>query len=292
MVRCGKVSLSRVEFNLTPESLDEIQVRDEGNIEHVYQTAYHLVYPGQQPDSLYRHKNVDHRLREISDEAGCSLRLYIICCMLARRTLAQDAKFYSNYLFARNSAKLVEEFGDMAREQYGAFDYEALGKLTQGGDKLTRDSQRLRDSEVLAGRWLVGYKVRRAGSPLPVFYAENELKLDPVWLSLEPSYVEFHNQLEGISDAISDHRMEVRRVRRWLGKHRHVAVSYFEQRSRLFSESVAEVLHTYGFSLDDFEGPTVIHDAMQFWGRLALAIQHVSCLRLAGVIDHGQHLQV
>lgn len=283
-VRRGKVPLSRVEFNLLPSSLEETQIKGQDNVEKLYQTLYTLVYPGQQPDSLYKHKDAEHRLRAISDEVGCSPRLYILCCLLARRTLCPDARFFANYLFAKNSSKLVEEFKDMAKEKYGSFDYESLSQLT-GGDELTRASARIRNSEVLAGRWILGYKIKRAGSPIDAFYSENEIRLDPIWLALEPSYIDFHNKFDGISESIRNHRMETRRVWRWLRKNRHVAVNYYEHRSRLFKDSVAEVLGFYGYALDDFESPPLVHDAMKFWGRLALAIQHVGCLRLAGFLD-------
>jgi hypothetical protein len=285
LVRRGKVPLSRVEFNLVPESLEEIQIKTSGSVEKLYQTLFVLVYPDEKPDSLFKHKDAENRLNQIADDLGCSLRLYVLCCLLARRSLSPDARFYSNYLFAKNSGDLVKEYASMAREKYGAFDYESLGKLTEGGDELTKDNQRIRDSEVLAGRWVVGYKIRKAGSPLDVFYSENEIRLDPVWLSLEPTYIDYHNRFEGISATVHNHRMEVRRIRRWMQKRRPLAVSYFERRSQLFSDSVAEVLEFYGYTLNDFESPPIVYDAMKFWSRLALAIQHVGCLRMVGMID-------
>lgn len=268
-----------------PPSLEETQTRVENNFEKLYQTCYTLVYPNVQPDSLYRHKNAEQRLNDIADEAGCSVRFFMLTAMLARRELAPESRFFANYLLGKNAAVLVKDYGSLAKKRFGSFDYESLGMLTEGGDQLTQDGRRILDSEVLAGRWILGYKIRKAGSVLQVFYNENEIRLNPVWLCLEPSYIDFHNQLEGISQEISYHRMEVRRIRRWLGKKRHVAVAYYEQRSKLFKSAVEDVLDYHGYKLDDFESAPVVHDAVKFWSRLALAIQHLGCLRTAGLLD-------
>lgn len=278
-----------MEFNLLPPSLEDAQAKKDKstpaqNFETLYRTCFSLVYPNEQPDSLYRHKDAERRLNDIADEVGCSVRLYMLTAMIARRELAPESRFFANYLFAKNSAALVRDYGSLAKEAYGSFDYESLGMVT-GGDQLTKDGKRLLDSEVLAGQWILGYKIRKPGSVLQIFYAENEIRLHPVWLCLEPSYVDYHNQLDGISQEIHHHRMEVRRIRRWLNKRRHVAVAYHEKRSKLFKQAVEEVLDSRGFQLDDFESAPIIHDAVKFWSRLALAIQHLGCLRTAGLID-------
>jgi hypothetical protein len=279
------VTLENVEFNLLPPSLEETQIKGADNFENLYKSLYAVVYKDQVPDSLWKHKDAEQRLKDIADEAGCSVRLFILCCMLARKTLSPNVKFFANFLFAKNSIGLVYEFSTMARERYGAFDYESLGAVTDGGDQLTQDNPKITDSELLAGLWVVGYKLLKAGAPFRQFYGENELKLDPIWLALEPSYVDYHNELEGISQAVSEHRMEVRRVRRWLSKNKHVAVMYYERRSQNFKRVVEKVLQRHGYALDSFESAPLVHDAMKFWTRLALAIQHFGCLRMAGLLD-------
>jgi hypothetical protein len=173
IVRRGKVKLSRVEFNLLPPSLDESQTRMADDVEKLYKTCYALVYPKETPDGLFRLKDANQRLQDISDELGLSVRMYILTCMTARKALAPDARFFANFLVAKNSDRIVRDYISLATERFGAFDHESLSKVTGVSDKLTADSKRIRDSEVLAGRWVVGYKIRKSGSPLDVFYTEN-----------------------------------------------------------------------------------------------------------------------
>jgi hypothetical protein len=281
--RRGKVKLNKVEFDFVPADLSKFSVQETDDVEALYRLCFRLVFGDEQPDSLRKFQDADHRLMLAAEQARCSTKLFMMCVMLARRQLAPGTRFYASYLFAKGAGGLVNEYRDMARDKYGTFDSQTLGSLT-GGDELTKAKVRLMNSEVLAGMWIVGHKLRFSGSPTEMFYAENELKLDPAWLCLEPTYYEWHDRHPPVSAAIQKHRADVHRTNGWLRKRKDVATAYFELRSSMFKRAVDEVLDRQGFRSEDFEAPELVTDAVRFWGRLGLAIQHVNCLQLAGVL--------
>jgi hypothetical protein len=282
-VRRGKVSLPRVEFDFVPADLSRFAVEETENVEALYKLCFRLVFGDEQPDSLRRFQDAEQKLILAAETARCSMKLFIMCVMLARKQLAPGTRFYASYLFAKGADVLVKDYRDLARDKYGTFDSQSLATLT-GGDELTRAKQRILDSEVLAGMWILGHKLRFSGSPTEKFYAENELKLDPAWLCLEPTYYQWHDDHPPISEAIKKHRAEVHRTNGWFRKRKDVATAYFELRSKIFPQAIVEVLDRQGFRPDDFEAPELITDAVRFWSRLGLAVQHISCLDAAGVL--------
>jgi len=282
-VRRGKVRLSKIEFDFVPADLSKFSVHESDDVDSLYKLCYRLVFGDEQPDSLRRFQDAEHKLILAAEQARCSIKLFMMCVMLARKQLAPGTRFYASYLFAKGAATLVNDFRSLARDKYGTFDSESLATLT-GGDEVTRAKARILNSEVLAGMWIVGHKLRFSGSPTEKFYAENELKLDSTWLCLEPSYYEWHDSHPPISPAIIKHRAEIHRTNGWLRKRKDVATAYFELRSKMFHQALTEVLDRHGFRPDDFEAPEIVTDAVRFWSRIGLAVQHVSCLHAAGVL--------
>jgi hypothetical protein len=275
--------LSKVEFDFVPADLSRFTVEETEDVEALYKLCYRLVFGDEQPDSLRRFPDAEHRLILAAEQARCSMKLFIMCVMLSRKQLAPGTRFFASYLFAKGAPTLVNDYRTLAREKYGTFDSESLATLT-GGDELTRAKTRLLNSEVLAGMWIIGHKMRFSGSPTDKFYAENELKLDSAWLCLEPTYYAWHDAHPPISDAIQKHRANVHRTNGWFRKRKDVATAYFDLRSKMFPRALTEVLDRFGYRLDDFEAPEVVTDAVKFWSRLGLALQHMNCLNVAGVL--------
>jgi hypothetical protein len=283
VVRRGKVNLSKVEFDFVPADLSKFAVQETDDVEALYKLCYRLVFEGEEPDSLRRFKDPEQHLILAAEEARCSMRLFIMCVMLARKQLAPGTRFFATYLLAKGATNLVKDFRDMARDKYGTFDNDTLATLT-GGDEVTRARHRMMNSEILAGMWIIGHKLRFSGSPTDKLYADNELKLDPVWLCLEPTYYQWHDDHPPISAAIQKHRSNVHRANGQLRKRKDVATAHFELRSSSFKQVVADVLDKHGYRLEDFEAPEIVTDAVKFWSRLGLAIQHMNCLKVAGVL--------
>lgn len=283
VVRRGKVPLSKVEFDFTPSELSQYTVDDHSDAEDLYKLCYRLVYPDVDPDSLHRHPQAGRVLAQSAEEAGCSVRLYVMCCMLARKQLAPDSRFFASYLFAKGASRLVSDYKSLAQQRYGSFDYDSLANLTEK-DRLSAARERMLDSEVLAGHWILGYKIKSGGSPVEQFFVENEIKLDAAWLCVEPSYFEYHDTHKDVTKAVRDHRFNVHRINTWLRKKRDVGAAYFELRNKSFKTAVEDVLQRHGHVPDDFEAPPLITNSVKFWSRLALAIQHKQCLISAGVL--------
>lgn len=277
------MKLGKVEFDFVPSDLSKFSVNETEDVEALYKLCFRLVFGDEQPDSLRRIQDAEHKLILAAEQARCSMKLFIMCVMLARKQLAPGTRFYSTYLFAKGAHALVNDYRSLARDKYGTFDSESLATIT-GGDELTRSRRRILDSEILAGTWIVGHKLRFSGSPTERFYAENELKLDAAWLCLEPTYYEWHDAHPPISDAIQKHRANVHRVNGWFRKRKDVATAHFELRSQIFPAAIEEVLSRHGYKLDDFEAPELVTDPVKFWSRLGLAIQHIHCLGTAGVL--------
>lgn len=282
-VRRGKVKLSKIEFDFVPADLSKFAVQESDDADALYKLCFRLVFGDEQPDSLRRFQDAEHKLILAAETARCSMKLFIMCVMLARKQLAPGTRFYASYLFAKGAPVLVNDYRSMAREKYGTFDSESLATLT-GGDELTRAKSKILNSEVLAGMWIIGHKLRFSGSPTDKFFAENELKLDASWLCLEPSYYVWHDAHPPVSPAIQKHRAEVHRINGWFRKRKDVATAHFELRSKMFHQALMEVLDKQGYTTDDFEAPEIVTDAVKFWSRLGLAIQHMNCLDTAGVL--------
>lgn len=281
-VRAGKVPLNRVEFKLVPPSLGDIS--DPEDVHAIYKSCYGMVFPNHPPDYPGKIQGFSERVKALADEAECSVKMFILCLMVAKKSVDRDGRFFATACVGKNSPRLVEQFRLAVKDRYGVFDTFSLGSFAD--DKhLAHFKQKLMASEVLMGHWILGFKIANAGDPVKPFFSTQEYRLDPIWLCLEQSYGPYHDSTEALTAEIAKHRSAVHLAYRQMRKNKKMALSYFEVRQSMMKEVVAEVLHRRGYQPDDFECPPVVTDVVKFWSRLALAIQHIDCLRFLGVTD-------
>jgi hypothetical protein len=144
----------------------------------------------------------------------------------------------------------------------------------------------LLSSEIVAGAWIVNYKLFHTGNLLERLYTEKETVLNPYWLAIEPSYQEQvltpyrDNKNEDYSPVLRRHRWNTIQVLSKLKKQDRKAIAVFSARERIMPEAIRRVLGQRGLRAEHFQVENVpVVNAIKFWVRLGIAIQHYECLK-------------
>lgn len=138
------------------------------------------------------------------------------------------------------------------------------------------------ESEVLAGRWTINFKLESEGPPYPAIFEELEKDLDPNWLAVEPHYaevIEAYSRRESLASN-SDTKHAILDVYARLKSHKHEAIGNFRAREKAMPKAIKTVLGEIEYTPRDFEiREEPITDPLRFWQRLGLAVQHMECLK-------------
>lgn len=283
MGRRAHTRLSALKFRLAPKFGDPPPVKDPelAELQQLYTQCYLTVFGRPPPDRLDQRPKVLERLEAACQEAGCTLRMFVLASMVGHRETQQAQKFYANMLLGPFAVKRALRYREACSREFGAFDLQSLELLTAAATQNLQ--QRLLNSEILAGQWVVGYKLRFDGPYGPRFYQEEELKLDPYWLATEGTYFELvlrENLAQPTKNsALARHRFKVGRLLVELKKNARGGGAYakamFQLREAAAPEAVRRVLARYGLQPDDFTSKDqVVTDMLAFWGDLALALKN------------------
>lgn len=297
-IRKHRVTLDKVVFKLVPASygLDDMDMGEDPELPHIertYALCYMAIFGCQPKDRVGKHQSlIIKRFRE----AQTSLRLFMLANMvgyqqrqktIATRLRCEEKQLFTASLLTYPSAiKRLEMYREMCRKNFGTFDLGALDTLTEGGYAENDVERRLLQSEIIAAKALIGYKLFNGGHGWEYVYKNEELALDPYWLATEDSYrehvlVPYLNGDKG-SKTQANHRYGVTQVISQMKKKRDWAVAIFQARERIMPKAISAVLHFWGFEAEDFEiEPEPITKAMTFWVYVGRAIQHVQCIRYA-----------
>lgn len=286
--RENRVTLGHAEFQLTPGSL-EYGV-EAFNFVGMYRVAYERVFDHPAPPvnlKTLKAKFPDFQktLLELAKSLNVGVETYITASMMAFDSRNIEGRVFNpQILFRPSNAKQIEKYKKFAIKEMGTFDAGSLETLIYG-ESTESISSRLLRSEIVAGEWIVGYKIRNAGSGIKHLYEARELSLDPIWLATEESYWELILKGDTVrgADSVSNHRHAVNRIRRLLkkdGQAQHAKARYvFELRNKIMPRAVETVLSRHGLHPDDLEREaTPVTNSLQMWERVGLAIQHLRCL--------------
>jgi len=242
----------------------------------LYESCYETVYKTK-GDSLLRVKDAKQRVEQAASDAGCSLRLYILTNMIGYREASPDRKFYANMLFGDRANHRLELYRSVCVQKYGTFDLEAIDTLL-GKEKTSDAEKQMLNSEIIAGSFIVGYKIRSSGDPAPMLFNMQELSLSPIWLATDACYVEtiltpHLNEPTG-TPMVQRHRFSVCQTLKELKRSNRRAQYVFKTKERMMPIAVKTVLNQHGFSPSDFEIATeTVDDSFEFWRRIGYAIQ-------------------
>jgi hypothetical protein len=249
----------------------------------LYQRCYSAVF-NERADNLARIQGAKAKLESHAKEAGCSVELYIMACMLSHVNVG-GRRFYATQLFGKSTPRLVRECRLAAIRKYGVSDSAAIADLFGAEDRFDQLKQKIIDTERLVGLWLVGFKRTRGGKPHNGLYLRRELALEPAWLAFEQSYADWLSDDPPVSESRNEHRQKVKEIRSWIEPRSDVVAAVQKVRQDAFIHTVHLVVSQFGFELTSFMAPNPVTDIVRFWGRLGLAIQHVDCLKMIGFFD-------
>ena len=293
--RAGRIPLSKARFNLMPPLLAKKFEEENPFPAAVDRDTFVSTFYACWEQVTGRETEVSHTLvasvksdvEKRSEKLGCSVRTYIMTNLLGFSESNPDRDFRVSWFSSDSAERRVDVYRTAAIKMLAGFSEEAVETL------LSRDTESLEDrmlrSEIIAGKWIIGHKVRMGGSPLTSLYERKELELDPIWLAIEPTYktIIFDDHLADPfgTKVIRTHRHSVAQVLHHLKTSKvrqHANARFaFTSRQKIMKKALVTVLNDFGFDPDDFEvAGKPITDATKMWSRLGLAVQHSYCLRL------------
>lgn len=290
------ITLDKVEFDLVPDLL-KVDTSEEdpemGDLEGLYSHCYRMVFgDSKRPDAIGRFPEAKKIIRRASADLNMEPKMFILTVMLGFKASRSDEReetesfFYANMLLGNNAPKRAERYREACQRLYGTFDLQAVTSLT--GKVENGLEERLLDSEIAAGAWIVGYKIKKPGKATEALFRSREKSLDPVWLAIEPNYTELilkpHIEHSSADHGLQIHRHKVIQIIRELKRDKKRASMIFGLRQKNMSTAVSEVLRMRSLSPEDFLAePVPVTDVMRFWSRIGLVLQQINCLRhLAG----------
>jgi hypothetical protein len=292
--RLNRVPLSQATFSFLPAGYEArfSGVDDEDpetpELERVYALCHETVF-GRSPADCRMSRHRETILANVR-RADCSLRLFLLANMVghqkmenervAATALAPIRRFGIRLLTDSRAVERARMYAELCRKQFGTFTLSTLMTLSERNTDDNDLEQRLLDSEVTAGRWLIGHKIHHEGPPYALFYEREEMKLDPYWLAIEDSYktlVLDHSEPD--SREQRRHRHAVAQTIGYLKRHRNISAAVFKARQEIMPQALSRVLEHYGYRPEDFEiEDKPVTDPLEIWVTLGLAIQHFNLL--------------
>jgi hypothetical protein len=296
--RSNRVPVNSVRFILTPEALLR---SDSGtpkqNIAEAFQMSFKRVYgKSRRLPFTGRIKDFTPKVAKNLSEARVSPDLYFTTLMWAYKKTNPDLPLYATYLVGESALKRFTMYRQAVEAKYGTFDSGHLEAFNSDSKAHATFSlrDRLLNSEITAGQWIIGYKRYNSGKFEDSLYSAKELDMDPAWLAIEPTYfdtvLKTHLDRPFGTAEQQRHRSRVVHVRHRLrGKYGKVEAKIaFCTRENIMSKAVETVLSDMGYRPHDFEieDSPIVHP-LKFWSRLGLAVQHVGCLAYLNGVEIG-----
>lgn len=292
--RLNRIPLSKATFRVLPEAYElrfNIEASDPElpELQRVYILCHTTIF-GREPTDYNMGKHRQAILNNVR-KADCSLRLFILANMIGHQRMEAEmvaktplhrTKPFKVYMLSGNRAlERASMYAELCRKQFGTFTLTSLSVLSETNYEANDIESRILNSEVTAGRWLVGHKIIHGGPPYDLFYECEEMNLDPYWLAIEDSYKKLVLDRKDIrtSQELRRHRYSVVQSIGFLKRHRNVAVAVFRARQQMLPQAVAKVMDHFGYKPDDFETEDkAITNPLELWVTLGRAIQHYNLL--------------
>jgi len=283
--RAGRVHLDQVRFSLVPKvwEPDNDGPQDDPetiNLQGLYSLCYQTIFESNPKDNIERVPNVRSKLAILADDLGCSIKLIFLTVMMAHSQTEDTTPFYANMLLGPSARRRVEMYREHCRQTWGCFDIKSIGRVF---NKQVSKYDSFFNCDVLFGTTIVGLRLKKSVDPTPVVFADTEPLYDPAWLAIEPNYLEVvlkpHIQARTCSKVLEQHRFRVSRIRSEFLKNKQKAIEAFQSRESTLPRAVEEVLRRHQLNPRNLLTRTpIVTDVVQFWSRVAFAIQHLRCL--------------
>lgn len=282
--RLGRVSIDQVKFDLVPKELANIEWTAEDEFNQIYAECYRVIFaPNFDPDSLHKRHGLREKVTADAAEMRCPIRLYIMTVMWGHREKNPNARFYCSMLDGTAAPRRVTAYRAEVEAQYGTFTEKTLSEYSVGSAEFKSYERSLLDSEIVAGNWITGYKIRKPGPATKAFYESNEFSMSDVWLAVEPSYykilIDWNKTRTGTPEQTKK-RVRVAKLAIELRRQRKHALAIFKLREVIMLKAIGRVIQDKGFNIKQFRVHNELRytDTFVFWTSLGLAMQHIWCL--------------
>lgn len=282
--RLGRIPVNEAKFSFIPETIvrrTEETNTDLRDIEAIYIECWAQVFGGTAQGNVGKFRD---QVFELAQVAKLSVPLFILVNMFAHSKTHPDQHFSAGKLVDGRALTRASTYANVCLEHFGAVNPHLLDTLTGSDiDDYSLD-KRMLDSEILTGRWIIDFKLWQPGLPYEPLLLELENELDPYWLATEKYYepilMAYATRRRVPQDAATkDTRHQALVVYQRMKKHKHHAISNFRTREKVMPKAVDTVLSGLSYAPSDFEiEDKPVNDPLQFWNRLAVAIQHLECL--------------
>lgn len=237
--------------------------------------------------------NNAHEIIALARTAGCSLRLYFLANMLGWLAAQEERcelkgvriteAFPVKSMLGTVGLNRATAYAETCRKKYGAF---SVGTLNTLLDSTATDVySRVLRSELEAGIWYVGFKIRHEGKALEKMFQDIELKLDPYWLAINEDYYKLVLQpyLKNKSgpEELQRHRFNVTQTIGMLKRNQRIQKSIFLCRQQCQPEAVSRICAFYHYSPSRFliaDAP--VTNIVELWLNLSRAMQQDQLLNL------------
>ncbi len=275
--RLDRVPLSKITFDLMPPLLCKGPAQISDPLDAVYQSTYRLVY-GANPNHSVGH--ITDRLLAMARKLKLSAANYILINMVGFSLTWPEKEFRPSNLVDNRALFRAKTYAEACRKKFGTIDVEALDHLTGQNNADFLLPARMLETELRIGRWIIDWKLDNEGPPYMPLFDALETDLDVNWLAIEKRYEDRLRDYTKRPGATSNSHDIADKVR-VLKRRKNECYANFSARQHIMPTAVNTVLAEYGFTSDDFERQrTPVTDPLLFWHRLALAIQHLECLKL------------
>lgn len=292
------VPLDELRFHISPEAFGlaakKLLTADPGILEYerLYVLAYQTVFDRDPPD-------VGRCTKEIiaaAKEAECSLRVFILANMIGHKEQQTEAKrLGQNAAIKRFSPKLLtgpravyraQTYAHVCRKNFGAFAVQTLDSVLDhhgASGLIDRTQERMLNSEVIAGTFIANHKITHEGDAVLPLYEADELRMDEVWLAIEPNYYElilkpFISGKKSKYSSINNFRHNVCMALNHLKKKKQFAIAAFQTREAILPAAVKRVCANFNYRPADFESKKhLITDPFELWARIGLVLCHIQC---------------
>ncbi len=282
--RAGRIPLNCQVFDLIPAGLAKGPVADfdpEADVNMLYQATYRLVYGSNPNHTVGKYAR---SVFSLARKAKVTLPNYILINMVGYQLAWPEKQFVPGCLADGRALARVKTYAKACTDKFGSVDMEGLDAITGQDNAQFSLRVRMLDAEVTAGKWIIEWKLDHEGPPYEAMFDELELELDINWLAIEPRFApRIQRYIQKANATANSH--EIADKLKILRRRRHESYANFVYRQMIMPKAVDQVLEEFGYLASDFERVNKpVTDTLQFWHRLALAIQHLECLKW---IDSG-----
>ena len=277
----GNTPLAEVEFDIKPPTSLVSKVDETSATQLLYNQCYWIAFGRDTtPEDLRATGQLKPLISLLKGLQEKDHRNFILANMWGHRESGLRVKFSSKLLTGRGGENRFNLYRKAVINEWGYLDTSTMDRFFNSEKAATV----LQDSETLAAKWIVGYKIGKPGDASEKMYDALECKLNPLWLTLEPTYaLKLQKEQPKNLNADNKEMWELRmQVSKW-----QVAITSkatkgsVETWAKLRNESVKLAIRDVfsSFGQDPaayYVNKKVWTSSLDFWHKLALSFRQVA----------------